>query len=158
MPGLPAITDAGLIFAGESVETSWREVAAWSLTHDIEAAGVDRMGEIDWDTLILGERRGSLRMWTLRDLAGSLVGYGIFWLFRSPHHKGEIRAQADAFFLRPGCRKGSVGREFLRACNDQLRALGVVAVIHSVRPGRDFGPVLRRLGFQPLEHLYLARL
>lgn len=158
MPGASAITDAGLIFAGESLESCWRDIAALTLAHDTEAAGVDPMGEIDWDMLIQGEQRNALRLWTLRDFGGSLAGYAVFWLFTSPHHKGEFRACADAVFLRPELRTGNVGRQFLALAHEELRGLGVVAIVHSVRPGRNFGPVLMRLGFQPLEQLYIARL
>ena len=86
-----------------------------------------------------------------------LVGYAVFWLNKMPQHVGQNGAWQDAVYLMPEVRRGSNGSRFLAYCERELVALGVQWIHHSVRPGRDFSPVLRRLGYRPVETLFAKR-
>jgi hypothetical protein len=112
---------------------------------------------VAWPILLAGESAGNLITITAR-LDGELMGYALFWLFPSPHHAGEKRAQCDALYLCPWARVGNLGRDLITTSNRLLGSMGVRAVMHSVRPGRPFGPLLTRLGFRPLEQIYIARI
>ncbi len=87
-----------------------------------------------------------------------IIGYAMFWIGPGPQDAGEIGAWQDAVYLMPEHREGGHGLELLRFCDAQLRDLGVHLVHHGVRPGRDFSPVLRMLGYTFVEHVYARRL
>ena len=85
---------------------------------------------------------------------GQLVGYATFWIGPFPQREGIVGAWQDAVYLTPDARQGAAGIDFLRFCDEQLEQLGCHVVHHSVRDGRDFSGVLRRLGYVQAEVVY----
>lgn len=103
-------------------------------------------------------KSGMLRIFTVRE-EGALMGYSIFFVRSAPHYKGSIQAAQDILYLDPKLRAGLNGYKFIAWVDDQLRAEGVQVVYQSTTcHGKDFGKVLMRLGYEPLENLYARRL
>lgn len=112
----------------------------------------------DYDQYKIFSASGMLRCYTARE-NGTLVGYAFFFVRAAPHYKGSIQAVADILYLAPALRKGFAGPRFIRWCDDQLRAEGVQVVYQNTTvQGKDFGPVLLRMGYKPLEFMYAKRL
>jgi GNAT superfamily N-acetyltransferase len=103
------------------------------------------------------EKANTLRMFLARDEALA-VGYATYFIGPHPQTRGELRAIQDAIYLHPAWRRGNVGMDFIRYCDDCLKADGAALVIQAVHPSRDFGPVLERLGYVELERLWGRRL
>jgi len=126
--------------------------------HNEVTAFPDIRLEPDYEQYKLFGASGMLRCYTARD-NGALVGYNFFFVRSAPHYKGSIQAVQDILFLTPTTRKGFTGARFLKWCDDQLKAEGVQVVYQNVTlQGKDFGLVLERMGYKPLEILYAKRL
>lgn len=112
----------------------------------------------DYEQYKLFGRSRLLRCFTARE-SRKLVGYAFFFVRAAPHYKGSIQACADILYLEPNLRQGFAGARFMRWCDEQLRAEGVQVVYQNVTmQGKDFGPVLERMGYKPLEIMYAKRL
>lgn len=99
---------------------------------------------------------GQLRVYTLRDQS-VLKGYAIFGVRYNPHYATSKQATQDILYLDPALR-GSLSIQFIRYCNKMLASEGVQAVYHHVKIAKNFGPVLKRLGFEHVEEIYVKRL
>lgn len=111
----------------------------------------------DWDAYQAVSDGGFLRIFTVRD-AGKLVGYCVFTVRRNPHYKGSVQASQDILFLSKELRGKLVGFRFIKWCDEQLRADGVQVVYHHVKFAHDFGPMLERIGYKPVDKIYGRRL
>jgi len=102
------------------------------------------------------EDKGALRMFTARDDGGRIVGYSVF--FRgSLHYKGFNTFSQDVLFVLPEYR-GRLGYRLIRFCDEQLKAEGAQVVYHHVKLQHDFGPLLKRMGYEPIDVIYGRRL
>lgn len=101
------------------------------------------------------EDSGALRVFTARK-EGKLIGYAIFFLKHNLHYSSSLQAAQDILFLHPGHR-GTGGR-FIKWCDTQLQAEGVQAVYHHVKAAHNFGPLLERMGYSLVDHIYARRL
>lgn len=151
-------------FQRESIADLWPELLPLARDHWREVRW-DDCTEFDPDCsrYDAAERAGSYAIFTMRSEAGEhgrpLIGYAAFWINRSTQRKESLEADQDAIYLRPECRAGWLGAELIRTADNALRAMGVAVVYHHVRTGiRDFGPVLRRIGYQPIETLFARNL
>lgn len=125
---------------------------------DAHARAVMGRSERLADAVLLGlAAHGAYRVWTARDAAGALVGYcGLFVVV--DHHTGERAASEDAVYLAPEARRGLAGLRFIAEVDRLLVDIGVVIVYRTSPSGRDSGPLLRRLGYAPVETKYARRL
>lgn len=122
----------------------------FSIPEDHLVLAYDRLNQLDRD--------GKLVTFTVRE-RGALVGYCVLIIGQSLHDSQERHAYQDALYLRPDMRRGSLGMDFIRWCDEQLASMGV-DVVHQMVPakGRDFGPVLTRIGYEQSEIVYTRRL
>jgi GNAT superfamily N-acetyltransferase len=112
--------------------------------------------EPDFDRYVKLDENGVLRVFTARDEAGKLVGYSVYLVSFNLHYRSSLQAIQDILYISPD-RRG-FGRKFIAWCDDQLRAEGVQATYHHVKSAHDFGPLLARMGYECVDHIYARRL
>lgn len=113
--------------------------------------------QLDRTKYCLFEQHGQLACYTARTQDGSLVGYSTYFVGNHPQNPGSVRACQDSLFLRRMYRRGNVGMRFIEYCCDQLKARGVDYIYQYVPVTTAFGPVLKRLGFEQTEEVWLRR-
>jgi hypothetical protein len=131
------------------LEQHWREVAFYP---DIALAP-------DTSRYEALEDAGVLRCFTARQ-EGKLVGYSFYFVTQHLHYVGSKMAQQDVIFVEPSKRKGTLGAKLIAWCDEQLRQEQVQVVVQHVKvaPHLDFGPLLARLGYEPVDMLWSKRL
>ena len=109
-----------------------------------------------WEQYWTLEQAGVLHIVTARD-EGKLVGYSAYILLKRNLHYALSVAESDIFYLAPEYRKGLNGARMLKFAEDSLRALGVQRIVTKTKltPEHDLGPLLERLGFAPIERVYV---
>lgn len=112
--------------------------------------------EVDAGVYLGAEANGQLRIFTARD-GGRLVGYAAYFVRPNPHYASSVQAVEDVIFVAPECR-GSTGARLIRFADDALRAEGVQAVYHHVKLAHNWGPLLERMGYEPIDVIYGKRL
>jgi hypothetical protein len=128
------------------IEKHWEEIAHFK---DIPL-------DPDYDSYGAGERLGKLRIFTVRLESGELIGYAVFYI-GSLHYQSTKTASQDILFVLPEHR-GLTGYRFIEYCDNQLRAEGTQVVYQHVKVAHDFGPLLRRIGYEAVDTLYARRL
>ena len=99
---------------------------------------------------------GLLRIYTAR-IEQALVGYAVFVLYRSLHHRGRLQAMQDVLYVVPQHR-GAAAVKLLRYAEHSLRAEGVKWVYHPVKHASKVGKLLGCLGYQLINDLYAKQL
>lgn len=102
------------------------------------------------------EEQGALRVFTVREEDGSLVGYNILFLRNNLHYKSSLQALQDIIFIHP--EKRGCGARFIAWCDQQLKAEKVQSVYHHVKAKHNFGPMLERMGYELVDLIYRKRL
>lgn len=149
----------GLTFQRETYTTALGEEAfPLAQMHNAEIGGAvsDLHIRIPADMYQSLDERDLLRVYTLRE-DGILKGYNVFAVMQHPEY-GKLSAQHDVMFLHPDVRKGFNAIRFMRWCDEQLQADGVLFVTQNVTAALDFSPVLKRLGYEHHETIYIKRL
>lgn len=152
----------GATFQREAFATAWPGIAPLLAAHWQEVAypggfHADEPPEVDAEAYQQAEDAGRLAIFTSRK-AGKLLSYAAFWIGPWPQRKGMLGAWQEAVYMDKGSRHGGEGIVFLSQCDEALRSMGVSVVHHSVRLGRDFAPVLKRLGYSHVETVYAKNL
>lgn len=105
---------------------------------------------------------GNLRVYTVRESGpiARLIGYAVFFLRRNMHYSTSLQAVQDILYLDPSARGKLVGLRFIKYCDEELRKEGVQVAMHhvKVKPGLDFGPMLERIGYEPVDRIFVRRL
>ncbi len=98
------------------------------------------------------ERDGGLIIFTARD-DGKLVGYALFFLVHHLHYRHNLYAMNDVFYVDPARRSDPwLGFRFLKFVDTQLSTdPDIDAIKWHVKLRREFGPMLKRLGYEPEE-------
>jgi GNAT superfamily N-acetyltransferase len=109
----------------------------------------------DWDIYKRAEQMRSLYIYTAR-IDSKLVGYAIFFVRPNLHYSGSLQAQQDILFIKKEHR--GFGRHFIKWCDDELRKEGVQVVMHHVKAKHNFGPMLERMGYELIDHIFMKRL
>lgn len=113
--------------------------------------------KVDWKGYFLAHNAGALRMFTVRDGEGELVGYAVFFVKANLHYADSLQALQDVIFLdRPA--RGHTGAKFVKWCDDRLRAEGVQVVYHHVKAAHDWGKMLERQGYELVDTIWGKRL
>ena len=101
------------------------------------------------------ERDGGLVIYTARE-AGVLVGYAAFFLVHHAHYRRNLFALNDVFYVDPARRSDPwLGFRFLKFIDAQLTAdADIDAIKWHTKVHLDFGPLLRRLGYQAEEVIW----
>lgn len=134
---------------GPLLENHWQEVAFYP---DIPLSP-------DWAAYEATDRAGCLRVYTAR-LEGVLIGYCVVFVRQGIHYTTCLEASEDLLFIAPHFRKGRVGIGLIKFTDDQLRAEGVQLIKRHVKidPALNFGPLLERMGYDPIDQIYGKRL
>ena len=156
----------GVAFAREKFADAWPGIEPLVLNHWKEVAYPgDTQPYVDVAAYVAACTDGRLKTFTVRDLPyagaaelGTLRGYATFWIGPFPQRQGMVGAWQDSVYLSPEARQGNAGTSFLAFCDAQLQHIGCHVVHHSVRDGRDFSPILRRLGYARCETVYAKNL
>jgi GNAT superfamily N-acetyltransferase len=127
----------------------WQEVAHYG---DIPLAP-------DWSMYRAMEDSGALRCYTAR-LHGELIGYAVFFVRQNMHYSFSKQAVQDVLFVDKHYRRGTVGTRLIRYADAMLQGESVQVVYHHVKnkPELDFGPLLKRLGYEPIDTIWGKRL
>ncbi len=112
----------------------------------------------DWDRYFAYDLAGILHCLTVRS-NGLLVGYVFVLVFPHLHYASTLWAQTDIFWLDPAYRQGLTGYRMLKEMEWYLKAGGVKVIYANAKlhfeAGRGtIGPLLKRLGFEPVEMIY----
>ena len=101
---------------------------------------------------------GAMRVFTVRD-GGRLIGYSVHIVTPSLHY-GVLSAQEDVLYVAPEHRRGSLGRKLVEFADLALQLEGVVVTFRHVKlkPELNFGPLLARIGYEPIDQLHGRRL
>lgn len=101
------------------------------------------------------ERDGGLVIYTARD-GDDLVGYAAFFLVHHAHYRRNLFALNDVFYVDPARRADPwLGFRFLKFIDAQLTAdADIDAIKWHTKVHLDFGPLLRRLGYQAEEVIW----
>ena len=103
------------------------------------------------------ETAGILRCFTAR-LDGLLIGYAAYMVAPALHYSTSREARQDVLFLVPAFRRSRIGAQLITFADDELRRDGVQVVHQHVKVAHNFGPLLERLGYEHVEHIYSKRL
>ena len=145
-------------FARETSEEVIQEIAPLFEAHYREIAHYQDIPlSVDYAAYLRLEARGCLRIYTIR-VGILLVGYAIFAVARSMHYSTSLQARQDILYLDPEYRHGRLGMRFIAWCDEQLRAEGVQVVFQHIKAAHNFGPMLERLGYELIDHMYGRRL
>lgn len=141
-----------------------REFMCPSLSDEIMPLAVEHFKEVDpftdkkqcTDVRNYENASDLIRIFTAR-INGQLVGYAAFIVSKHQHYTDSLQAQQDAIYLSPAARKGPAGIAFMVWCDKALADEGVEIIYQGSSHKRDIGPVLKRLGYEPIETLYARR-
>jgi GNAT superfamily N-acetyltransferase len=100
-----------------------------------------------------------LRIYTGRDY-GRLIGYSIFTVHKGVHYSTSLEADEDLLFVLPEHRKGRFGLQLMQYAESQLAAEGVQLLKRRTKVAErlNFGTVLERMGYEPIDVIYGKRL
>lgn len=144
-------------FAEESFAGVWPEAQGLLDANNRETGLEDEQLDVDIEKYIAMESSGIARVFTYRDDGGDLVGYGLFIFLAHPHHRTQLGAYQDTFYVRPSHR-GIGAVRFIQWLDERFRLAGCVSVVRQVTTHVDFSRTLRRMGYAPIETAYRRRL
>lgn len=101
------------------------------------------------------EAGGALRIFTARE-NGIIIGYALFVVQHHLHYKDVKIASNDIVFVDPARRGHWLGIKLLRHAINSMKAEGVKAVSLRMKKELAWGPIARRLGFEPVEEIWNA--
>jgi len=121
---------------------------AAEVTHDTPALDVPSYLDL--------ERHGGLIVVTARR-DGKIIGY--FTLKMSRHQHFNLRAAAsDMIFVTKSERKHGVGSALMTKALDHLRWLGISRIYFGMKVRAPFRKLLRGMGFEPEEEIWVKEL
>lgn len=107
----------------------------------------------DWDAYEALESSGVLKVFTARS-DNKLVGYFVVLVGNNLHYKDHLFATNDVIFLHRDYRKGLTGYKLIKFAEKCLSSDGVSVLNINTKLHKDFGPVLSRGGYNPIETVY----
>lgn len=103
------------------------------------------------------QRTGNLHIVTAR-MGGNLIGYIAMLVSRHLHYKHVKLAVDDVHFLHADHRHGGLGMRLMKAAEDEMRKLGVQVMTLRTKVAQDHGALFVRLGYSPMDIVYVKRL
>ena len=100
------------------------------------------------------DRLGALLTLTARE-GKRLVGYAMWIVSQNPKHAGALVASNEVLYVDPEYRGHLLGPKLLRESEAMIRRAGVKVMGVCVKTKADFGPMLERGGYQPVETTWL---
>lgn len=113
-----------------------------------------------FEQILMLETAGILRVFTARHKETDfLIGYAVYFLQPHFHFRTSLQASADCVYIRPEYRgNGLPGLSLMKFCDDELEREGAQVVFHNLPAERNFGPMMKRLGYKLEDHVYSRRL
>lgn len=124
------------------IHDHYREIARFQ---DIEL-------DPDFDLYSKIDAMGKLRVFTARSEEGLLLGYACFFVNPHLHFKNSLQAVHDLIFIAKPAR--GHGGKFIQYCDDQLKFEGVEVISYGVSTAFDWGAILKRRGYEPIDTIY----
>ena len=139
----------------ESVAGVWDEIYPLLKQHWAEIAHhKDIALDPDVEFYHKADALGMVRVFTARE-DEALIGYAVFFVKPNVHYKQVLVAQQDILFVQKD--KRGFGAKFIAWCDEQLKAEGVQMSMHHVKEAHNFSPLLRRLGYELVDLIYVRR-
>lgn len=114
--------------------------------------------EPNWAMYQCAADQDLLHIYTVR-VEGIIQGYAVYMTYAHQHYISQLIAEPDVIYLYKEARRGMVGRDLLRFAERDLKALGVNSIRQVVKPSvRDFGPLLKRDGYELTDVIWTKRL
>lgn len=110
----------------------------------------------DYDQYIKLEELGITRTFCARTDDGVLIGYAVFFIRPHIHYKTCNMAFQDVLFIHPDHR--GIGYFFVKFCDARLQEYGINVVSQHLKAKFDFSTMLKRLGYELMDHIYVKRL
>lgn len=131
------------------LERHWKEVAHYP---DIPLVP-------NWPKYAECENVGLLRIYTGRD-DGRLTGYSVFMVHPGMHYSTSKEADEDLLYVAPEHRKGRFGLQLMQFAERELTAEGVQLLKRRTKVAErlNFGALLERMGYEPIDVVYGKRL
>ena len=108
----------------------------------------------DWDTIGKMENLGNVFTLTARD-SGVLVGYLSAIITNELHCRSILSAYVDIVYVSLSARANvKIFINLLKFSEVALISRGVSTIYHHVKPAKDFGKVLKRMGYDMTETIY----
>lgn len=102
------------------------------------------------------EQNGVVRVFTARTAVNLLVGYALFTITPALHYRQIRIGMQDVIYVQPNAR-GSLGYRFVDYCTTRMFEQGADVVYQHVKLAHNFGKLLERQGYEPIEILYGKR-
>lgn len=96
---------------------------------------------------------GMLHLVTMRH-EGRLVGYILSMVMPHLHYADSLTSFPDVLYVKPQWRNGWSFMRMLKFNETSLKARGVERIYLGVKLWRDFGPLLERMDYKPIERIY----
>lgn len=112
---------------------------------------------IDYNMYNLAERNGQHIGVAVRS-DGVLIGYGSMFLMRPPHHRHDLVATGDCFFVVKEHRKGSVGLRLLKFMEAEALDRGASYMTLLSNTNTPVDGLLRRLKYTETDITYTKKL
>jgi hypothetical protein len=156
---MDSATKNGITFSRESFTDDLAEEAIFlAELHNKEIGGVleNVSVKIPKELYKNLDQSGLLKTFCVRK-DGKLMGYNVFTSMNHPQYN-VLSAQHDSMYLHPSVRSGFNAVKFLRWCDEMLKNDGVVFVTQNVTVKKDFSSILKRIGYEPHETIYIKKL
>jgi hypothetical protein len=153
---IPQISDKGYVFLEESIDSLVKDIIPLAIQNYQEmGTHVDKVPlKPNFDGYAALYNAGKLKLFTIRDKDNNLLGYNVFCLFMHMYHMETPMALQDVTYVHPKAR-GWTSISFLKWCDKKLINLGAKVILYHVKPDkRDFGPILNRMGYSLVDHVY----
>lgn len=113
----------------------------------------------NWAAYAQLQALGALRIYTGRD-DGQLIGYSVFTVHQGVHYALSLEADEDLLFVLPEHRKGRFGLQLMQFAERELASDGVQLVKRRTKVAErlNFGAMLERMGYEPIDVIYGKRL
>ncbi|MDC0135763.1 hypothetical protein OAI26_03680 [Sulfitobacter sp.] len=108
----------------------------------------------DWAAYEVMNQAGLIGVYTVRKDT-DLVGYLVVLARAHPHYKDHVFASNDILFIDKEHRKGLLGYFLIKYVVEDLEKLGVSVLLFNTTVEKPYDPILKRLGFDLTEKLYM---
>jgi len=130
------------------LEEHWKEVALHQDSIKLDP---------DYDQYYRLEEEGALRCFTARDDEDTPIGYVVFFLRPHMHYKDTLWAYMDILYVDPNHRGAKVPINLIKFAEQCLERDGIDVVMLGTKLHKDFGRLLKFLGYTPVETFYGKR-
>lgn len=110
--------------------------------------------DVNPETYAAHEAAGSLVLVTARG-SGKVVGFTMFFAFIHHHYQSTLSGHEDSWYVLPAYRRGTnAGIRLLRVALEVLTDMGCTHAYAGTMYQNDVTPILRRVGFVPVETIH----